>query len=89
MTVRAFIVLLIVTVFAIWVGDSVAQDFAAPGLERTFSVLVVAAAIVAPVAWLLEKLGWIRGRLDLARRRAERQEQLRQQQQRQRDGGAA
>ena len=34
MTVRAFIILLVVTVIAIWIGDRVASDFAAPGLER-------------------------------------------------------
>jgi len=70
MTVRAFVVLLLVTVFAIWVGDRVAADVTAPGLERTFSVLLVAAAIVAPVAWVLGRIGWIRGRLELGRKRA-------------------
>jgi hypothetical protein len=71
MTVRGFIVLLLVTVFAIALGDSFARTFAAPGLERTAAVLVVAAAIVAPAAWLLEKLGWIRpGAVDLAGRRS-------------------
>ena len=84
MTVRAFCVLLLVTVFAIWVGDTVAADFAAPGLERTFSVLVVAALIVAPAAWLLEKLGWIRkGAVDFAGRRSPTDAP------RSRDGGAA
>jgi hypothetical protein len=84
MTVRAFVVLLLVTVFAIWVGDSFAADFAAPGLERTFAVLVVAAFIVAPAAWLLEKLGWIRkGAVDLLGRRSPTDAP------KQRDGGAA
>ena len=69
MTVRAFIVLLIVTVFAIWIGDMFAVDFAAPGIERTFGVLVIAAAIVAPVAWLLGKIGWIKGRFELGRKK--------------------
>jgi NAD(P) transhydrogenase subunit beta len=72
-------VLLIVTVFAIWVGDSVAQDFAAPGWSARSrcwsSPRRSSAGRLAARA-----LGWIRGRLDLARRRAERQEQLRQQQ---------
>ena len=74
MTARAFIVLMFVTVLAIWIGDRVADDFAAPGLERTFSVFVIAAAIVGPVAWLLEKLGWIRGRVELGRRREARRD---------------
>ena len=71
MTVRGFIALLCVTVFGIWLGDRIADDFAAPGLERTFAVLVIAALAVAPAAWLLEKLGWIRpGAVDLLGRRS-------------------
>jgi uncharacterized membrane protein YfcA len=69
MTSRAFVVLMFVTVLGIWFGDRIADDFAAPGLERTFSVFVIAAAIVAPVAWGLERIGWIRGRLELGRKR--------------------
>lgn len=69
MTVRAFIVLLIVTVLAIALADRIARDFSAPGLERTFTVLVIAAACVAPVAWLLGRIGWISGRLELGARR--------------------
>lgn len=69
MTVRAFIVLLIVTLVAIFFADRVAQGFSAPGLERTFTVLVISAAVVAPVAWLLGRIGWITGRLDLGARR--------------------
>jgi len=69
MTVRAFIALLLITVVAVGIGDHIATRFSAPGLERTFAVLVITAAIVAPFAWLLEKVGWIRGRLELGRRR--------------------
>ena len=92
MTVRAFIVLLLVTVVAIWFGDSIAQEYAAPGLERTVAVLMVAALIVAPAAWLLGKVGWISaGRVELGRRRAQQAQQAQQaqEQQRQRNGGAA
>jgi hypothetical protein len=80
---RVFLVLLGVTVFAIWVGDSVASEYAAPGMERTFAVLVIAAAIVAPVAWALERLGFIRReKVELWRRgRTDSKDQ--------RDGGAA
>jgi hypothetical protein len=60
MSPRVFVFLLLVTVAAIWIGDTVAAEYAAPGLERTFSVLVIAALIVAPVAWILERLGFIR-----------------------------
>jgi hypothetical protein len=71
MSSRVFVLLLLVTAGAIWIGDVVADDFAAPGMERTFAVLVVAAAIVAPVAWLLERFGYIRrGNVELGRKRA-------------------
>ena len=69
MTVRAFIVLLVVTVIAIWVGDRYAVEFTAPGMERSFAVLVIAAAIVAPAAWLLGRIGWIKGRFELGRKK--------------------
>ena len=82
MTVRAFIILLVVTVIAIWIGDRIASDFAAPGLERSASVLLIAAAIVLPVGWLLERIGWISGRLEFGRRPAKAENE-------QRDGGAA
>jgi hypothetical protein len=68
MTLRAFLVLFVVTVFAIAVGDHFAQGFAPPGFQRTFSVLVIAALIVGPVAWLLGRIGWIQGRLELGRK---------------------
>jgi hypothetical protein len=80
---RVFVLLLFVTVGAIWVGDSVAQAYSPPGIQRTFSVLVIAAAIVAPVAWLLERLGYIRKeKVELGRRRDGAAK-------RQGDGGAA
>lgn len=69
MTLRAFLVLFVVTVIAIAIGDHFAQGFSAPGFQRTFSVLVIAALIVGPVAWLLGRLGWIQGRLELGRKR--------------------
>jgi uncharacterized membrane protein YfcA len=68
MTVRAFIVLLIVTIIGITLGDHIAKEFSAPGLERTFTVLVIAALIVAPSAWILGRLGWINsGRIEFSR----------------------
>jgi hypothetical protein len=78
MTVRAFILLMIVTILAIGVGDHFAERFTSPGIERTFAVFVIAGAIVAPVAWLLGRIGWIRGRLELGRKNGP-----------QRDGGGA
>ena len=68
MTLRAFLVLMVVTMFAIGVGDHYAQGFAAPGMERTFAVLVIAALIVAPAAWLLGRVGWIKGRFEVGRK---------------------
>jgi|APFre7841882724_1041349.scaffolds.fasta_scaffold58967_2 uncharacterized membrane protein YecN with MAPEG domain len=65
MTVRGFIFLLAVVMVAIAVGDQLAQRWSAPGFERTFTVFVVAALIVAPAAWVAERLGWIRGRFTI------------------------
>ena len=70
MTVRAFIILLAITVAAIWGADRFARDFAAPGIERTFAVLALAAIVVAPAAWLLGRLGWINpGRIEFGSKR--------------------
>ena len=71
MTVRAFIVLLVVTVIAIAIGDHFAERYTAPGLERSFGVLMIAAAIVAPIAWLLGKIGWISGRYEPGSRKSD------------------
>ncbi len=70
----AFFVLLAVTVAAIWFGDSFADDFAAPGLERTFAVLVIAAVAISPAVWVLDRLGLIRkGNVELRRKPASAQ----------------
>ncbi len=53
-------------------------------MERTFAVLVIAVAIVGPVAWAFERLGWIRKeKVELGRRRDGAGQKG------QRDGGAA
>ncbi len=84
MSPRVFLALLVITAFAIWIGDLVAQEYAAPGMERTFAVLVIAVAIVGPVAWAFERLGWIRKeKVELGRRRDGAGQKG------QRDGGAA
>ncbi|RPH43337.1 MAG: hypothetical protein EHM87_14040 [Burkholderiales bacterium] len=81
----AFFVLLLVTVVAIWFGDSFAEGFAAPGMERTFAVLVIAAVAIAPAVWVLDRLGMIRkGNVELRRKPAAPQPPASQ-----RDGGAA
>jgi hypothetical protein len=81
----AFFVLLAVTVAAIWFGDSFAGDFAAPGMERTFAVLVIAAVAIVPAVWVLDRMGLIRkGNVELRRKPAAAQVPASQ-----RDGGAA
>jgi hypothetical protein len=67
----AFFVLLAVTVAAIWFGDSFAAEFAAPGMERTFAVLVIAAVAIVPAVWVLDRMGLIRkGNVELRRKPA-------------------
>ncbi len=86
----AFFVLLAVTVVAIWFADSFAEGFAAPGMERTFAVLVLAAVALAPAVWVLDRLGLIRkGNAELRRKPAASQSSASQAGASQRDGGAA
>jgi hypothetical protein len=65
MTVSGFILLLVAAIVGITVGAHFAEGFTPPGLQRTFAVGVIAAAIVFPAAKFGEWCGWIRGRLDL------------------------
>jgi hypothetical protein len=86
----AFFVLLAVTVAAIWFGDSFAAEFAAPGMERTFAVLVIAAVAIVPAVWVLDRMGLIRkGNVELRRKPAAAQTPASQTPASQRDGGAA
>jgi len=86
----AFFVLLAVTVAAIWFGDSIAAEFAAPGMERTFAVLVIAAVAIVPAVWVLDRMGLIRkGNVELRRKPAALQVPASQTPASQRDGGAA
>ena len=86
----AFFVLLAVTVAAIWFGDSFAGEFAAPGMERTFAVLVIAAVAIVPAVWVLDRMGLIRkGNVELRRKPAAAQTPASQVPASQRDGGAA
>jgi hypothetical protein len=65
MTVPGFIFLLIAAVAGITVGAHFAESWAAPGLERTFAVALITAAIMFPAAKLAEWFGWIRGGLNM------------------------
>jgi hypothetical protein len=66
MTRFGFIFLLIITVITIYLAALVAERFAAPGIERTLIVAFITACVVFPAGMLAEKLGWVRGHLDLS-----------------------
>jgi uncharacterized membrane protein YfcA len=68
MTVQGFMFLLIAAIVGITVGAHFAEKWTPPGFQRTVTVAVIAAAILFPAARFAERLGWIRGRLDLTRR---------------------
>jgi hypothetical protein len=65
MTVAGFILLLVAAIVGITLGAHVAEGFAAPGLERTFAVALITAAVLFPAAKLAGWLGWIRGGLNM------------------------
>lgn len=61
MSVTGFIFMLGVTILGITVGAYFAEAWTAPGLQRTLTVGLVAAAFVFPAAKLAAWFGWIRG----------------------------
>jgi hypothetical protein len=64
MTRNAFIVLMLATVGAIFLGATIAERYTDEGLGRTLMVGAIAAAVVIPLSLLLEKIGWIKGRFE-------------------------
>ncbi len=67
MTVRGFVFLMIVAVAASIGAGLIVERFTAPGFERTFWFAALTAIVVFPAGWLAERLGWVRGRLNLTR----------------------
>jgi hypothetical protein len=65
MTRIGFVFLLAVTIATIYVASLVAERYAAPGLDRTLVVAFITACVVFPAGKLAEKLGWVRGNLDI------------------------
>ncbi|ODT35555.1 MAG: hypothetical protein ABS55_08695 [Lautropia sp. SCN 70-15] len=64
MTRNGFILLMLTTVVAIFIGATVAERYTDEGFGRTLMVGAIAAAIVFPVSWLAEKFGLVKGKFD-------------------------
>ena len=64
MTRNGFILLMLVTVGAIFVGNEVAERYTDEGFGRTLMVGAITAVILFPAAWLAEKFGLIKGKFD-------------------------
>jgi hypothetical protein len=64
MTVAGFILLLVAAIVGLTVGAHFAESFAPAGIERTFAVAIITAAVLFPAARLAGWLGWIRGGLN-------------------------
>ncbi len=74
MTVRGFIFLMVVAVAASVASGLIVERYTAPGLERTFWFAVLTGLVVFPAGLLAERLGWMRGRLNLTRAGTEHHE---------------
>lgn len=61
MTRNGFILLMLTTVAAIFIGSVIAERYTDEGLGRTLMVGAIAAAIVYPISKLAERIGWIKG----------------------------
>ena len=68
MTVKGCIFLMVVTMAAVAAGAAIGDQVAAPGLERTLTVALVAAPIVFLAGIFAERRGWVSGHFDFGRR---------------------
>jgi hypothetical protein len=70
MTRNGFILLMLATVAAIFIGAEIAEHYTDEGFGRTLMVGAIAAAIVYPISKLAEKIGWIKGNFEPYKRPA-------------------
>lgn len=68
MTVKGFIFLMVVTMAAVAAGAAIGDQVAAPGLERTLTVALVAAPVVYLAGIFAERRGWVSGHFNFGRR---------------------
>lgn len=65
MTLKGFLFLMAVTIATVMVAGLMAEQYAAPGFERTAVVAIITACVVFPAARWAERRGWISGNLRL------------------------
>ena len=61
MKVKAFLILMVVTVVTVVLAAKLAERWFAPGFERGIVIAVIAALVVFPLTRLFERLGWVKG----------------------------
>jgi hypothetical protein len=72
MTLKGFLFLFMVTVATVMGAGALANMFIpTPGLERTLVVAVIACLVVFPASKYAEKRGWVKGNLDLRKKKPE------------------
>jgi hypothetical protein len=59
--VKAFLILMVVTVVTVVLAAKLAERWFAPGFERGIVIAVIAALVVFPLTRLFERLGWVKG----------------------------
>ncbi|MET0506850.1 MAG: hypothetical protein ABWZ78_01550 [Burkholderiaceae bacterium] len=61
MKVKAFLILMVVTVVTVVLAAKLAERWFAPGFERGIVIGVIAALVVFPLTRWFERLGWVKG----------------------------
>jgi hypothetical protein len=70
MTLKGFLFLFAVTVATIMLAGTLANHLIAhKGFERTLLVAAISIAVVYPASLWAEKKGWVRGHLDLRKKK--------------------
>ncbi len=65
MTLKGFLFLLGITIATVIVAGLIAEAYAQPGLQRTLFVAGITALVVFPAGKLAERLGWVKGNVQL------------------------
>ena len=66
MKVKAFLILMAVTVATVMLSAELGERWFAPGMERAVFVGIVTCAVVFPLSRFFERIGWVKGSWNVA-----------------------
>ncbi|MGD9944669.1 MAG: hypothetical protein AB7L76_25420 [Burkholderiaceae bacterium] len=76
MTRNVFIALLVITLVVVTLAIEIAERYTEPGLGRTLMVAGITAAIMFPIGWIGERMGYIKGKFEFGKRARDTAERI-------------